>query len=90
MNAVGLMIEEVGTNIVRFAFDDTKDHWLDIFMVAKGGEVRLHFRDNGRPFDPIAYSDTHEVGIGLKLIRGLAQEIAYSHNLILNELYVKL
>lgn len=90
MNAIGLMIEEVGTNIVKFAFDDTKDHWLDIFMVAKAGEVRLHFRDNGKPFDPIAYSDTHEVGIGLKIIRGMAQEITYSHNLILNELYVKL
>lgn len=90
MNAIGLMIEEVGTNIVRFAFDDRKNHWLDIFMVVKADEVLLHFRDNGKPFDPIAYSDTNDVGIGLKIIRGVAQEIGYSYNLILNELYVKI
>ncbi len=90
MNAIGAMIEEVGTNIVRFAFEDSKNHWLDIFMVVKTDEVILHFRDNGKPFDPITYSDTNDVGIGLKIIRGMAQEITYSYNLILNELYVKL
>ena len=90
INAIGLMIEEVGTNIVRYAFEDKKDHWLDIFMLVKRDEVRLHFRDNGKPFDPIAYSDSNEGGIGLKLIRGMTQDIEYSYNLILNELRVKL
>ncbi|MBR3457733.1 MAG: ATP-binding protein, partial [Selenomonadaceae bacterium] len=90
INAIGLMIEEVGTNIVRYAFEDKKDHWLDIFMLVKRDEVRLHFRDNGKPFDPIAYSDSNEGGIGLKLVRGLTQDIEYSYNLILNELRVKL
>ena len=90
INAICLMIEEVGTNIVRYAFEDGKDHWLDIFMLVKGDEVRLHFRDNGKPFDPIAYSDRNQGGIGLKLIRGLTRDIEYSYNLILNELMVKL
>ena len=110
VHAIGLMVEEVGTNIVRYAFDDKKDHWLDIFMLVKNGEIRMHFRDNGKPFDPIAYSDAHgcasadegagraifssadsnEGGIGLKIIRGLTQDIEYSYNLILNELRVKL
>lgn len=90
INAIGLMIEEVGTNIVRYAFDDKKAHWLDISMLVKNGEVRLHFRDNGKPFDPIAYSDRNEGGIGLKIIRGLTRDIEYSHNLILNELRVRL
>lgn len=90
INAIGLMIEEVGTNIVRYAFEDKKNHWLDIFMLVKNGEARLHFRDNGKPFDPIAYSDSHECGMGLRLIRGLTQDIEYSYNLALNELRVKL
>ena len=41
-------------------------------------------------FDPIAYSDSNEGRIGLKLVRGLTQDIEYSYNLILNELRVKL
>ena len=89
-NAIGIMIEEVGTNIVRHAFDDQKDHWLDVFLFVKGEEVRLHFRDNGKSFDPISYSDTNEMGTGLKLIRGFSKNIQYNYNLILNELDIAL
>ncbi len=88
-NAVSLLIEEVGCNIVKFAFDDEKKHWLDIVLIYKDNRVVLLFRDNGKAFDPIAYANKNEVGLGLKIVRGIAKRFEYGNILGLNELWLE-
>ena len=83
---VMLALDEVVTNIVRHAFDDGDVHEIAITITVDAGVVTVVVADGGRPFDPhtVPPADVHAPlehrpigGLGVHLVRSLAQDMAY-------------
>jgi serine/threonine-protein kinase RsbW len=83
---VMLTLDEVVTNIVRHGFDDTGVHQIAVTITADAGVVTAAVEDTGRPFDPntVPPADVQAPlehrpigGLGVHLVRSLAQDMAY-------------
>jgi anti-sigma regulatory factor (Ser/Thr protein kinase) len=81
-----LVFEEIVTNIIRYGFDDEKEHAIDVSFARGDGELTLIFEDDGRPFDPrtVPAPDLHRPlaaapigGRGIFLVRKNAKRIDY-------------
>jgi anti-sigma regulatory factor (Ser/Thr protein kinase) len=81
-----LVAEEVLTNVAKYAYLDEGDHRVRLGLVVLTEEVRLEFRDHGRPFDPLSAASTDLEGdpadrpiggLGLHLIRSLVDAAQY-------------
>ena len=81
-----LVFEEIVTNIIRYAFDDSKEHKIDVSFARNDGELTLIFDDGGRPFDPrgVPSPDLHRPlasapigGRGIYLVRKTAKRLDY-------------
>lgn len=81
-----LVIEELGTNILKYGFDDDDVHevWLQVGF--RQGTVQVVIEDDGHPFDPLALPepDVHRPpeerdpgGLGIHLVRQLAGQVDY-------------
>lgn len=86
LRQIGVIIEELFSNIIRFAYDDNLEHLIDIRLLKADGEIRIEIIDDGIPFNPMdhqlgAVSDpaASEVGgMGLTLVRTFSDSIVYS------------
>lgn len=85
---VRLMAEETLMNIVAYAFDTDAPGSIDVRCVCTPDQVCLEFRDSGRPFNPLAVlppdlnpppEERTVGGLGIHLIRSLADAVAYDH-----------
>jgi serine/threonine-protein kinase RsbW len=83
---VMLTLDEVVTNVVRHAFEDDAEHQISVAVTVHAGVVTVVVEDEGRPFDPrtVPPADVHAPlehrpigGLGVHLIRSLAQHMAY-------------
>ena len=81
-----LVFEEIVTNIIRYGFDDGKEHSIDVSFARGGGELTLIFEDDGRAFDPrtVPAPDLHRPlaaapigGRGIFLVRKNSKRIDY-------------
>ncbi len=81
-----LVFEEIVTNIIRYGFDDSKEHKIDVSFARNDGEMTLTFDDGGRPFDPrgVPSPDLHRPlanapigGRGIYLVRKTAKRLDY-------------
>jgi serine/threonine-protein kinase RsbW len=81
-----LVFEEIVTNIIRYGFDDAKEHPIDVSFALGDGELTLTFDDDGRAFDPRAVPapDLHRPlanaqigGRGIYLVRKTAKRLDY-------------
>ena len=81
-----LMAEEVLSNIVKYAFEDEREHVIEVSVRAVEHEAALAFRDDGRAFDPLADPvpepqptavERPAGGLGLVLVRALADQASY-------------
>lgn len=81
-----LVLEEMLTNIVKYAYDDPLAHRIEVVAAVTKGKVSLEIRDDGRPFDPLhaappptgAPVRTQTIGgRGIHLVRTFVKEIAY-------------
>ena len=90
-----LAIEEIVTNCIRYGYEDTLEHTILIELRVANGTLSMRTVDDGRPFDPLAATKPDlsvdlesrvEGGLGIHLLRSLADEMAYErrdgHNLI--------
>lgn len=75
---IELVIEEVLTNVVKYAFRDGGTHEIHLTVRIEGDGVALQFEDDGMAFDPLrapepkAPSDIDEAvpgGLGIALLR---------------------
>ena len=62
---------------------------LELLATVEGNQLAMEFRDDGRPFDPLSqptpdlYADIADRpigGLGVHLIRELAEEVAYARD----------
>ncbi len=90
--------EELAVNIIRFGFPKCKkDPSIDIRLVFSPNELVMRLRDNCPMFDVERYiaqgldssKDKDDIGLGLKMISGLAENISYIHSLETNNVILR-
>jgi anti-sigma regulatory factor (Ser/Thr protein kinase) len=83
----GLAIEEMVTNVIKYAYADNRKHLIHIQVSVTRDHVTLVFEDDGRPFDPTKYPPTdidHLVesrqvgGLGIELVRRMCEKMSYA------------
>lgn len=85
--AVHLVLEEMLTNIIKFAYDDDEPHGIVVCLRADARAITVRFEDEGREFDPstprtIPTGDRIEDrpigGLGLHLVHSMASSVTYA------------
>jgi anti-sigma regulatory factor (Ser/Thr protein kinase) len=93
LGEVRLMAEEALMNIVSYAFDSSACEGdtpcpIRLQCVCTTDQLRLEFRDSGKPFNPLEapppdlsapLEERAEGGLGIHLIRTLADAVTYEH-----------
>jgi len=93
LGELSLCIEEIGGNVIKHAFKPGEKKWFDIMILDKEDSLIVRLRDNGASFDPVKYVDENHADqerFGLRLIRGMADDIQYKRTLDLNNLIIVL
>ena len=94
---VRLIAEEALVNIVTYAFEADAPPPIALQCVCTAEQVWLEFRDSGMPFNPVAappprltapLEERAEGGLGIHLIRSLADSVIYEHRQGCNVLQV--
>ncbi|MEO7912989.1 MAG: ATP-binding protein [Roseiflexaceae bacterium] len=84
-----LVIEEIGTNIVKYGYPQETPGVIQLQCVYDNRLLRVIIRDRGCPFDPRAHPDpdmsaeiaTRPIGgLGLFLVRESVDELQYHHD----------
>ncbi len=70
---LGLILNELVTNAVKYALRDRSDGRLEIRIEAEGGECRIELRDDGPGFPPDLPSEGRE-RLGMSIVRSLAEQ----------------
>ena len=96
MKQITVIIEELFSNIVRFAFNDNQEHFVEIILRKDDRIITIIVTDDGTPFNPLDYnpvqtsdpaaSDT--MGMGLTLVRAFSDSIKYHRLLNRNHLEI--
>jgi serine/threonine-protein kinase RsbW len=84
---VELAFEELVTNVIRYAYRDRQGaHAINASLRVRGDVIVLTIEDDGLPFNPLeapdpalpsSIEDAKVGGLGIKLLRKTAREIAY-------------
>jgi anti-sigma regulatory factor (Ser/Thr protein kinase) len=84
--SVALALDEIVTNVIRYAFDDRERHAILVGLALEGGQLTASVEDDGRAFDPLsvpppdieaAIEDRPVGGLGLHLVRSLMDSVEY-------------
>lgn len=52
-NAFDLALVEWVTNVISYAYEDAREHWISIRFLAAPGQAGVEVEDDGRDFDPL-------------------------------------
>lgn len=83
---INLALEEAVVNVMQYAFDDGKEHEINVEAERKEKEFALTITDEGRAFNPLEAPEADITlkaeersigGLGIHLIRSLADEVTY-------------
>jgi anti-sigma regulatory factor (Ser/Thr protein kinase) len=81
-----LVLEEVLTNIIKYAFDDEDTHTITVRLALRPGELDMEFEDDGRAFNPLALpspqmggsiEQAQVGGLGVHLVRQSVDSVEY-------------
>jgi serine/threonine-protein kinase RsbW len=84
--AANLALEELGTNILKYGYDDDKVHEILLQIQIRPDALQLVLEDDGHPFNPLVYSEpTLDLpaeerlpgGLGIYLVRKMADRVEY-------------
>jgi len=84
---VNLALDEVLTNIISYAYDDTGEHTVTVRLLLDDAALHVEVEDDGRPFDPLTVPEPDLSGpvaerpiggLGLHLVRKLMTSLAYA------------
>ena len=94
-----IVLEEVFSNIVAYAFEDRRDHFIKISVVPPvNGALVLRVEDKGRPFNPLEAAEpklTYDIencdigGLGIHLVKNLMADVSYDYREYKNVLEMK-
>jgi serine/threonine-protein kinase RsbW len=82
---IGVIVEELFSNIVRFAFEDQEDHLIEIRMKKRERMISIVIIDDGIPFNPLEYRHRPILdpaapdygGMGLTLVQTFSDSVVY-------------
>jgi anti-sigma regulatory factor (Ser/Thr protein kinase) len=83
---VGLVLDELVTNIISYGYGDEDEHGIDIGMSREAGFLRFVLIDDAAPFDPLLakapnldaeVAQRHIGGLGVHLVRTIMDRVAY-------------
>jgi anti-sigma regulatory factor (Ser/Thr protein kinase) len=85
MRQIGVIVEEIFSNIVRFAYRDDLEHVIEIGLILGEDQVMIWIADDGIPFNPLEYNPgpamdpaaAHTGGMGLTLVSTFSDSIVY-------------
>lgn len=86
MYNANLIFEEILTNILKYAFDDSSEHEIDVLLSLAGTNLSMQFIDDGRHFDPLSVPpprmkesimDSSVGGLGLHLVKQIVESMQY-------------
>jgi len=81
-----LTIEELVTNCIKYGYDDSMEHTIDIELCVVNHMLTITVIDDGRAFDPFvalppdmsrAIEDRSVGGLGIHMLRELADNMSY-------------
>ena len=81
-----LAIEELVTNCIKYGYDDSSEHTIVVELSVADHVLTVTVTDDGHPFDPLSVpppnlsldiQDRPIGGLGIFLLRELADQIAY-------------
>jgi anti-sigma regulatory factor (Ser/Thr protein kinase) len=89
-----LAVEELGTNIIKYGYDDQELHAINLLVFSEAEAFRICLEDDGHEFNPcqtpepdseLSLQERTPGGWGLSLVRRLAAGMVYerrdAHNL---------
>jgi len=85
LKQIGIIIEELFSNIVRFAYSDSTEHIIEVKISLTEEKVSIHFIDDGAAFNPVEYFPTPNQdpaayktgGMGLVLVKTFSDSLDY-------------
>lgn len=92
---VSLAIEEIVTNCIKYGYDDSDAHTIEISLSLSDGLLTMVVTDDGHPFNPLeapppdlslAIEDRPIGGLGIHLLRELSDEVSYDRRDGMNRL----
>jgi anti-sigma regulatory factor (Ser/Thr protein kinase) len=84
--SVNLILEEVVTNVIKYAFDDEWSHEIQLMLCLQESEITIRCEDDGPAFDPLSLpppqfhdsiTECTEGGLGIHLVRQTADSVKY-------------
>jgi anti-anti-sigma factor len=82
--AVNLAIDELVSNVMRYAYVDDDTHFIEIVVAIEGDQMILRITDDGRPFDPrtgpeldLHAEDREAGGLGILLVLEMVDALKY-------------
>ncbi len=84
---VGIAIEEMAVNTVMYGGNPPGASSIDISVSISDDTIRISFRDEGIPFNPVDYTAPEQQNLvysGINLIRKLADRIDYGYTIGFN------
>ena len=82
-----LAIEELVTNCIKYGYDDSAEHIIEIELKLSGGELVLTVTDDGHPFNPLELPERNTNlpmedlpigGLGIHLLRKMSERMDYA------------
>lgn len=93
---ISLCIEELGKNIITYAYEKKKDPLLSVKLMFTGEGFKIRFRDNGIHFNPKEYYDLYSgkensiSNFGIRMIFESAIDVTFMNTMNYNNLLVKI
>jgi len=83
---IGVIIEELFSNIIRFAYSDSDEHIIAVRISMRDREITIQIVDDGAPFNPVEFNPTPDPepasydsgGMGLVLVKTFSDSLVYS------------
>jgi anti-sigma regulatory factor (Ser/Thr protein kinase) len=95
---INLVLEEVVSNVIFYAYDDALKHVINIDLSLHGDLLTIVIEDDGKPFDPtskqlpdinLKVEDRPVGGLGIFFISKIMTEVYYERKENLNILTLK-
>ena len=86
LQAADLSLEEHLTNVMNYAFADSRVHEIQVRLELAGGKFQIEVEDDGKPFNPLEHPKPDLSvpleqrplgGLGIHLIRSFMDELDY-------------
>ena len=84
---IKLVLEEIGTNIVKYGYDDDGKTDIQITLTSESDALTMEISDDGKPFDPFADAPPPDLdspipdrpigGLGVYLVQTMMDETRY-------------